>query len=65
MPKYFITWNPTGHGGDESKAVVEATDEEEATSIAYDYAKDEFESSAEYSAEEFDPDNEEHEEHDE
>lgn len=59
MPKYIIKWDG-GYG--ESIDIVEAVNHTEAVDMAYQNAKEEAESSMNYNAELFDPDNEDHQE---
>lgn len=53
MPKFIITW---GIGFGTSAEVVEASSQEEAQTLAYQQAREEFENSAEYAANEYSDD---------
>lgn len=54
MPKFIIKWN-VGYGDDYK--VVEANDEEEANTLAYDKWRLEVEDAADYEAIEYNADN--------
>ena len=49
--KWLIEWNASGMSGQEEYDMVEAENREEAVMIAYENAREAFESSADYGAE--------------